>query len=81
MATSVFEFRDLGRTAPTAVRVYMDDSLGQARLVPANELWLWQNRRALRAVQTGLAEMSRGETAHLGSFAAFADVDVDGSDD
>lgn len=77
MATSVFDFRDLGRTQTTTVRVFMDDSLRNARRIPVDELWLWQNPEALASVQAGLAEMGRGETVYLGSFEQYADLDID----
>lgn len=46
-------------------------------VIPKREMWLWQNKEALGAVQEGLAQSARGEIRHLGSFAQYADDQVD----
>ena len=45
--------------------------------VPAHEAWLVRNPAALAQVAEGLAQSARGEVRDLGSFAEFADVDID----
>lgn len=46
-------------------------------VIPKRELWLWKNKDALGAVQDGLAQSARGETKPLGSFAQYANDEVD----
>ena len=45
--------------------------------VPPEELWLWQNRQALDMVVQGRQEAGRGDTSDLGSFAQYADLDIE----
>ena len=45
--------------------------------IPASEYWLWRNQDAVNSVQRGLIQAKRGETVSLGSFAEFADSEVD----
>lgn len=45
--------------------------------IPAREAWLFENASALDAVKAGLAQASAGKTRSLGSFAQFADEDID----
>ncbi|MBI3555779.1 MAG: hypothetical protein HY074_05920 [Deltaproteobacteria bacterium] len=40
--------------------------------IPAREKWLFENKRALESVKTGLAQSARGEVRSRGSFAKFA---------
>jgi hypothetical protein len=45
--------------------------------VPEDEAWLWENPDALRAVLKGIEESKAGKATYLGSFAEYADVDLD----
>jgi hypothetical protein len=45
--------------------------------IPAREKWLFDNPKALEAVRAGLAQAAAGETGSLGSFAEYADEDID----
>ncbi len=68
--------RNLGGTAEQSITVHALGSTVTSRVIPASEMWLWQNPEALRSVRTGLAEMGRGETEYLGSFAEYVDLDI-----
>jgi hypothetical protein len=57
----------------TAYNVYRNP-LGQlildpVRAVPASEMWLYENPRALASVKSGLKESAEGKTLYRGSFA------------
>ena len=41
------------------------------------EVWLFQNPEALAMVQQGIAESRAGKGKYLGSFAQYADLDID----
>ncbi len=45
--------------------------------IPAREKWLFDNKSALNAVQIGLQQAAAGETRSLGSFAQYADEEID----
>ena len=45
--------------------------------VPAREAWLFENPVVLEAVKTGLRQATEGSSRSLGSFAAFADEEID----
>ena len=45
--------------------------------IPAREKWLFENAAALSAVKAGLAQATEGDTRTLGSFAQFADEDIE----
>lgn len=52
---------------------------GQLLLDPIDdrEQWLWQNPQAIATVQTGIAQAAQGQTLSLGSFAQYANLDID----
>lgn len=52
-------------------------TLTPVAVIPKRELWLWQNKEAHAAVKEGLRQSARGETKFLGSFAQYAEDDVD----
>jgi hypothetical protein len=52
-------------------------STADAKPVAASEMWLWQNTTALRAVVRGLQQAGRGQLVDRGSFAQFADDDIE----
>ncbi len=59
-----------------AYNIYKN-SLGQlildpVRTVPASELWLYENPKALSSVKQGLKEAAADKTVTRGSFAKFA---------
>ena len=45
--------------------------------IPAREAWLFENTAALGAVKVGLAQAAEGKSRSLGSFAQFADEDIE----
>lgn len=45
--------------------------------IPAREKWLFENKSALKAVESGLKQVAAGKTKSLGSFAEFADEEID----
>ncbi|MFH7027829.1 MAG: hypothetical protein ACHBN1_21130 [Heteroscytonema crispum UTEX LB 1556] len=66
-----------------AYRVLINDA-GQILLdpidlesIPENQRWLWQNPEAMAMVQRGLQQAARGEVHDLGSFAQYADLEID----
>jgi hypothetical protein len=60
----------------TAYNIYRN-ALGQiildsVRAVPASEMWLYENPKALAAVKRGLRESAEGKSIYRGSFARHA---------
>ena len=45
--------------------------------IPAREAWLFDNPTALDAVKQGLAQAAGGKSRALGSFAEYADQEID----
>lgn len=45
--------------------------------VPTREAWLFENATALDAVKKGLAQTAKGKSRSLGSFAKYADDNID----
>jgi hypothetical protein len=45
--------------------------------VPAREKWLWENREALAAVKEGLEQSENGQRRYRGSFAQYADDEIE----
>ena len=45
--------------------------------IPETEVWLWKNQSAHDSLKRGLAEAEAGETQDIGSFAEYADLDID----
>jgi len=45
--------------------------------IPAREKWLFDNQEALAAVQEGLSQAAAGRTRSKGSFARFAQDEID----
>ncbi len=46
--------------------------LQPAKIVPANEAWLWENKAALASVLQGMREAEAGQTQDLGDFSQYA---------
>jgi hypothetical protein len=44
---------------------------------PEPEQWLWQNPEAIAAVRQGIEQAKAGQVKDLGSFAAYADLEID----
>lgn len=44
--------------------------------IPARELWLYKNKEALEAVETGLKQIKEGKVVKRGSFAKYADDEI-----
>jgi hypothetical protein len=62
-------------------RVYVNAAgqilLDPALSVPLHEMWLYRNPTALAKVREGLAQAAEGELHDLGSFAKYADDEID----
>jgi hypothetical protein len=70
-----------GITKGKCYRVQVNDA-GQILLdpvvaVPERELWLWQNSEARASVQRGLEQAGAGEVHDLGSFAQYAEMEIE----
>lgn len=62
-------------------RVFINSS-GQILLdpvvnIPERELWLWKNPQARASLQKGMQQAAAGELHDLGSFAEYADLEID----
>lgn len=62
-------------------RVLVND-MGQILLdpvisIPERELWLWQNPAACGSLERGLQQAASREVHDLGSFAQYADIEID----
>jgi len=71
---------ETGITSKT-YRVLTND-LGQILLepivdIPERERWLFENPEALAAVKQGLKEAAEGKGEYIGSFAQYADLEID----
>jgi hypothetical protein len=55
------------------------NEFGQILLDPIHpkEQWLWKNSEALAMVRRGIQEASEGKGRSLGSFAQYADLEID----
>ena len=62
-------------------RVYVNAAgqilLDPAVTVPVREMWLYRNPVALAKVREGLAQAGEGDLHDIGSFAKFADDEID----
>jgi hypothetical protein len=62
-------------------RVYVNAAgqilLDPALTVPVREMWLYRNPVALAKVREGLAQAAEGDFHDLGSFAKYADDEID----
>ncbi len=70
---------NLGSTATAhRYRILVNPS-GQILLdpVPDPEAWFWNNPEAIAEIKTGIAQAAAGEVQYLGSFADYADIDID----
>ena len=74
----------LGEAAKTKVYRVLTNDAGQILLdpidlekIPEEQQWLWQNPEALRMVSQGIEQAAKGEVHDLGSFAEYADVEID----
>ncbi len=45
--------------------------------IPEKEIWLWKNQSALESLKRGVNEVTAEETQDLGSFAEYAELDID----
>jgi len=69
----------LGRLAKDVVRYHVvEESDGKIILfpevaIPANEAWLYKNKKALEAVKKGLEDSASGKVKKRGSFAKYVD--------
>jgi hypothetical protein len=47
------------------------------QVIPPEEAWLYNNRKALASVRRGLRQSAQGKLHYLGSFAKYADDEID----
>jgi predicted transcriptional regulator len=45
--------------------------------IPARELWLFNNKKALASVKRGIEDAAAGRVTRRGSFAKYADLELD----
>ncbi len=74
----------LGEAAKAKVYRVLTNDAGQILLdpidiekIPLEQRWLWQNPEALGMVLRGIEQAARGEVHDLGSFAQYADLEID----
>ncbi|MBW4598555.1 MAG: hypothetical protein KME29_02825 [Calothrix sp. FI2-JRJ7] len=74
----------LGEAAKAKVYRVLTNDAGQILLdpidlekIPENQRWLWQNPEALAMVLRGIQEAAEGKGRYLGSFAQYADLEID----
>ncbi|MBW4476964.1 MAG: hypothetical protein KME54_08820 [Tolypothrix brevis GSE-NOS-MK-07-07A] len=74
----------LGEAAKAKVYRVLTNDAGQILLdpidiekIPEEQRWLWQNPEALAMVLQGLKEAAEGKGHYLGSFAQYADLEID----
>ncbi|KYC37510.1 hypothetical protein WA1_45675 [Scytonema hofmannii PCC 7110] len=74
----------LGEAAKAKVYRVLSNDAGQILLdpvdiekIPEDQRWLWQNSKALAMVLQGLQEATEGKGRSLGSFAQYADLEID----
>jgi len=63
----------------SSFRAYMDGDkivLEPMAEIPAHELWLYKNPKALKAVEEGLQQSKEGKVRSRGSFAKYVENDV-----
>ncbi len=64
----------------SSLRAYEEDGriiLEPMAEVPARELWLHQNDKALKSLQKGIQDANEGKLCDLGSFAEYADDELE----
>ncbi|MEB3309836.1 MAG: hypothetical protein VKJ02_06350 [Snowella sp.] len=49
--------------------------------IPGRERWLFENPEALEAVKQGLKDSAQGRGEYIGSFAQYADLEIDNCDE
>lgn len=72
----------IGNEAKGKTYQVLVNDLGQILLepvitIPERERWLFENPEALASVKQGLKESAEGKAKYLGSFAQYADLEID----
>jgi hypothetical protein len=72
----------LGQMAKAKSYRVMVNQAGQILLDPVvsiaeRELWLWQNPEVAASIQRGIRQSAAGEAHDLGSFAQYADLEME----
>ena len=72
----------IGAVAKTKSYRVLINEAGQILLdpivnIPERELWIWQNSIARGSLERGIQQVSSGEVHELGSFAQYADLEID----
>ncbi len=74
----------LGETAKAKDYRVLTNDAGQILIdpidiekIPEEQRWLWKNPEALGTVLRGIEQAARGEVHDLGSFAQYADLEID----
>ena len=78
----------LGKLAPDDVTSYEPEVKEDGTIIlhprvemPAHEAWLYRNPEALAGVLRGIDDSKAGRVKYRGSFAKYADIDLDEDDE
>ena len=70
-------FSRTARRSVPALDHFSDTLLEPFMEIPAGEKWLFDNKPALTAVKNGLSQAAQGRVKSRGSFARFANDEID----
>jgi hypothetical protein len=76
MDTGVFRVISTQTTSEVRVRRLASTS-GPRDTIPVREQWVWANHDAMQSFARGKEDVRAGRVLDLGSFAQYADLDVD----
>ncbi|CAN5881203.1 hypothetical protein BH11GEM1_BH11GEM1_23220 [soil metagenome] len=76
MSVEVLTVVSTQTVAQVRVRCYASTS-DPLITIPAHERWLWQNHDAMQSLARGKEDVREGRVFDLGSFAEYADIEID----